>query len=158
MWMVTDRGFYSVVDKGVTEGELCVRARVRADLENLCELEPMEKYTDQIEASNLGDYRYRINVKREDWVDAASLLAEGIDYSNFKDAVKERQGKYRATVYMDIWSALMRLKRRDLFMEKLREPNSPPGQGDIEIMPIGKGGLEGMPPIRIKRSPEKTEE
>jgi hypothetical protein len=41
MWIVTDRGFFSVVDKGEPEGCLCVRSRVRGDLENLCRLDSL---------------------------------------------------------------------------------------------------------------------
>lgn len=111
MWMVTDRGFYSVVDKGVVEGELCVRARVRMDLEKLCQLPPMQKYAGSIEESDLGDYRCRINVRREDWIEATALLAGEIDYPNFKNAVKARQGAGRAHTYTNVWTALYELQR-----------------------------------------------
>ena len=43
MWIVTDRGFFSVVDKGQPEGTLCVRSRVREDLENLCQLDSLKR-------------------------------------------------------------------------------------------------------------------
>ncbi|MGA7397434.1 MAG: hypothetical protein WBW62_08315 [Solirubrobacterales bacterium] len=155
--MVTDRGFYSVVDKGQTEGELCVRARVREDLERLCELEPMAKYAVGIQESEFGDYRCRINVSRKDWEEAARLLAESIDYSNFKDAVKERQGSERARVYMDVWTALYELQRA-VRLPRKRQAESDFRQGDIEIMPVGKGGLQGMPPIRIRKNPESSED
>ncbi|MFA9401270.1 MAG: hypothetical protein ACERKT_09225, partial [Acidobacteriota bacterium] len=65
MWIVTDRGFYSTVDKGDREGFLCVRSRVRQDLERLCELEPMTDYVGEIEQSEMSDYRYRIYARRE---------------------------------------------------------------------------------------------
>jgi len=109
--MVTDRGFYSVVDKGVVEGELCVRARVRADLERLCQLPSMQKYARDIQESELGDYRCRINVRHEDWTEAAARLAREIDYSNFKNAVKARQGAHRAYIYTNVWTALYELQQ-----------------------------------------------
>ena len=111
MWIVTDRGFFSVVDKGEPEGFLCVRARVREDIENLCRLESMTAYADSIEESGFSDYRFRIHVKREDWVRAAADLSEQIDYDNFKNAVASRQGYERASVYSKVWSVLFGLQK-----------------------------------------------
>ena len=111
MWMITDRGFYSVVDKGDREGYLCIRARVKVDLEALFELEPMASYADSIAESEFGDYRFRVYVRRADWVLAAALLAEEIDYSNFKNQVYAMQGPKRAYVYSEVWSDLYELQR-----------------------------------------------
>ena len=111
MWIVTDRGFFSVVDKGEPEGCLCVRARVREDIENLCRLDSLTSYADTIEESELSDYRFRIHVKREDWVKAAADLSEQIDYDNFKNAVAARQGYERASVYSKVWSVLFGLQK-----------------------------------------------
>lgn len=111
MWMVTDRGFFSVVDKGEPEGCLCVRARVRADLEGLCQLDSLKAYADSIEESNVSDYRFRIHPKREDWIEAAADLAGRIDYDNFKNAVADRQGRKRASIYSKVWTVLYRLQR-----------------------------------------------
>ena len=112
MWIVTDRGFFSVVDKGEPEGCLCVRARVREDLENLCQLESLTSYADTIEESRFSDYRFRIHVKREDWVKAAAVLAEQIDYDNFKNAVKARQGRERASFYNQVWNDLYGMQEK----------------------------------------------
>ncbi|MCB0858831.1 MAG: hypothetical protein KDB57_12035 [Solirubrobacterales bacterium] len=110
MWLVTDRGFYSVVDKGEPGGMLCVRSRVREDLESLCRLDSMESYSDSIRESDYSDYRFRIFVARGDWEKAASVLASEIDYDNFKNAVADRQGSARASIYSSVWSALRRLQ------------------------------------------------
>ena len=110
MWLVTDRGFNSTVDKGDREGYLCVRARVREDLERLCELPSMASYADRIEQSELADYRYRIYARRADWAVALEQLGREIDYPNFKDAVEDRQGSDRAGHYYSVWSALARLQ------------------------------------------------
>ena len=88
-----------------------MRARVRGDLENLCELEPLKSYADSIQESDLGDYRCRVYVGRDDWIMAAALLAEKIDYPNFKDEVAEKQGYERARLYMKVWSALFERQR-----------------------------------------------
>ena len=111
MWVVTDRGFFSAVDKGDREGFICVRARVREDLQRLCELGPMGAYADDIEESQLADYRYRIYARREDWSAALALLGHSIDYSNFKNAVEDRQGTDRAGIYGRVWSTLASLQQ-----------------------------------------------
>jgi hypothetical protein len=110
MWLITDRGFYSVVDKGDREGFLCVRGRVRADLDALLELEALNKYADEIIETHDSDYRYRVYVSREDWQDAASDLASQIDYDNFKNVVAARQGRERARTYGAVWSELYGLQ------------------------------------------------
>lgn len=110
MWIITDRGFYSTVDKGDREGYLCVRARVREDLERLCELAPMAAYSDQIEQNEMSDYRYRVYARRGDWAAALEQLGREIDYPNFKDAVEDRQGSRRAGHYYSVWNALARLQ------------------------------------------------
>lgn len=111
MWLITDRGFYSVVDKGDREGYLCVRARVRTDLENLFELESLAGYADDVIETDNSDYRFRVYFRREDWVTASAELARQIDYPNFKSAVGERQGRDRAHTYMKVWDDLNKLQR-----------------------------------------------
>jgi hypothetical protein len=110
MWLVTDRGFYSVVDKGDREGYLCVRGRLREDLEALFELEALGKYADGIIETHDSDYRYRVYVTREDWTAAVADLASRIDYDNFKNVVARRQGHDRARAYGKVWSALYDLQ------------------------------------------------
>jgi len=110
MWLVSDRGFYSVVDKGDRDGYLCVRARVLQDLHNLFELDSMKAYRDEVIETDNSDYRYRVYVTREDWVTAASDLAREIDYDNFKSQVGRMQGRERADRYLEVWSALAGLQ------------------------------------------------
>ncbi len=110
MWLVTDRGFYSVVDKGDRPGYLCVRGRVREDIEALFELDSLAGYAaDVIETEN-SDYRYRVYVRREHWVAATADLAGQISYDNFKNEVAGRQGRERAHIYMAVWQALFELQ------------------------------------------------
>jgi hypothetical protein len=110
MWLVTDRGFYSVVDKGDREGYLCVRGRVREDIEALFELDPLAAYADDVIETHDSDYRYRVYVRREDWVRAAADLAARIDYDNFKNHVARQQGRDRASTYSEVWQDLYRLQ------------------------------------------------
>lgn len=111
MWLITDRGFYSVVDKGDREGYLCVRARVHGDLENLFKLESFAGYAGDVIETDNSDYRFRVYVTREHWIAASADLAGQIDYDNFKSAVEQRQGRERAHTYMKVWTALARLQR-----------------------------------------------
>jgi hypothetical protein len=107
MWLVTDRGFYSVVDKGDREGFVCVRGRVREDMGRLLELDCLRRYADDVIETTDSDYRYRVYVTREDWVTA---VAEAIDYDNFKNIVARRLGDDRASVYGAVWNTLYGLQ------------------------------------------------
>ena len=108
MWLVTNFGFFSVVQK---KGDdiLTVRARVRSDLEAL-----KEKYIptlgDILEGEGT-DYKYRAKVSREDLAKAMQKIIMDIDYSNFKDSVAEQQGYKRASIYGEVWGDLMRLQK-----------------------------------------------
>ncbi|MBK8293920.1 MAG: hypothetical protein IPK93_03760 [Solirubrobacterales bacterium] len=108
---MTNRGFFSIVDKGDREDCLCIRGRVRGDMDNLLKLEPLKHYAEAIQESDLGDYRFRVYVSRDDWIMAAALLAEEINYPNFKDEVKRKQGPERAGTYLEVWSDLYELQR-----------------------------------------------
>jgi hypothetical protein len=108
MWLVTNFGFFSVVQK---KGDdiLTVRARVRSDLEAL-----KEKYIPaigQILEGKGTDYKYRAKVSREDLAEAMRKIVKDIDYSNFKDSVAKKQGYKRASIYGEVWSDLMGLQK-----------------------------------------------
>ena len=110
MWLMTDFGFFSIVQK---EGEqnLTVRARVRQDLLNL-----KERYLPglgAIEETQYADYRYRVRVPREVLAEALRDIALDIDYPNFKNSVARRQGKARARAYEDVWQRLFGLQTGD---------------------------------------------
>ena len=106
MWLVTTRGFYSVVENHDDPEGLLVRARVREDLESLADLIPGLG----VEETPERDYRFRAAVTRDAWATAAAELAREIDYPNFKNAVAERQGSSRAHVYSGVWGILLGLQ------------------------------------------------
>ena len=107
MWLITTRGFYSVVEHRSDPERLIVRARRREDLEALAELIPdLEIFSDR-----RADYRWRAVVSRSEWVVALALLAGEIDYPNFKNAVAKRQGEERARCYSEIWRILYALQQ-----------------------------------------------
>ena len=109
MWLMTTRGFYSVIEHRRDPERLIVRARVKEDIEALGELIP------EIEPRSDGgaDYRWRAVVSRAEWVVALARMGSEIDYPNFKAAVAQRQGAERARCYTEVWQVLRRIQRED---------------------------------------------
>lgn len=110
MWIMTKLGFFSIVEKPEDRknGNLTVRARVRADLENLHKQFLPGLGAIQEDAGT--DYRYRAKAKKADVAAALASLTNGVDYANFKDEVAKKQGKARAGLYGKVWSALYPLQ------------------------------------------------
>ncbi len=107
MWVVSTRGFFSVVQDDDDPTCVLIRARVRADLDALREILPtVEPWHD-----SAADYAWRARVARSEWAYALGVLAGEIDYRNFKNAVAERQGRERAGVYGEVWGVLCDLQR-----------------------------------------------
>ena len=107
MWVLTPRGFYSVVADRDDDAFLLVRARVRADLDHLRDLLPDLRPWHDPDA----DYAWRARVERREWAFALGMMAGEIDYPNFKNAVAERQGSARARLYGRVWGVLLELQR-----------------------------------------------
>ena len=107
MWLITTQGFYSVVAHRDDPDRLLVRSRVRGDLEALRMQIPGSEPVETPEA----DYRWRVEVTRDEWRVALVALSEDIDYDNFKNAVGERCGWERERVYHDVWADLLSLQR-----------------------------------------------
>ncbi len=101
MWICTSEGFLSIVDKAPTSStELLVRARTHEHL--------AAHFPDATIIEKDGtDYRFRAIVSRSDVAQMMAGLAYSIDYSNFKDTVKER--KYHDAL-MGVWHAMGRLQ------------------------------------------------
>lgn len=112
MWLITPVGFFSVVRKptDIKSKTLTVRARVRSDLEAL-----KAKYLPElglIQESKANDYRHRAVAPQAAVAAAMARLIEDLDYANFKDEVKKRQGADRAHLYHDVWDLLHGLQRQ----------------------------------------------
>jgi hypothetical protein len=109
MWLLTTRGFYSVVTHPEDPELVLVRARVEDDLRALRDIAPgLEPWHDP-----QADYAWRAEMPRDEWAATAAALAEEIDYRNFKAAVAVRQGAGRARLYSRVWEELRRLQRGD---------------------------------------------
>lgn len=125
MWLLTPVGFFSAVQDGKDAKVMQVRTRSKDDAlvlarwllsENLVTLD--KKHYPTVESLVLEwrgrDYPYRVLVWREDWAAFCYYQALGIDYRNFKDEVKKRQGQRRASIYGRIWGVLLDVSREHL--------------------------------------------
>src|SRR4051812_34371116 len=106
MWLITNFGFFSVVQKPGQHAtvQLTVRARAKADLEAL-----RERYLPAlgpVEAGKGTDYKYRAVAPAAQVAAAFCMAIADIDYSNFKNSVAELQGAQRHDVYAKLWAVL----------------------------------------------------
>jgi hypothetical protein len=83
VWIITPRGFYSAVAKP-TDGDesTTVRARSERDVRKLADLIDAESVR-----SEDTDYRWRIRCRKEEWARAVAVMAQQIDYPNFKNRI-----------------------------------------------------------------------
>ncbi|MGI9187813.1 MAG: hypothetical protein ACR2J9_09940 [Gaiellales bacterium] len=101
MWLMTTRGFYSVVQHRDDAERLLVRARTREDIEALSDLVAGEPVW-----LRDADYAWRVEATRDEWQAAMQVLIAEITYPNFKSAVHDAAHE---GAYMDVWGILHRL-------------------------------------------------
>lgn len=100
MWLCLNNGFFSIVaPKDAKDDRLVVRARRKGDLERVFGVEG--------QASPGRDYAYRAHLERDTVAAVVMCCVLGIDYSNFKDSVKD--GALH-DAYMGVWSTMGRLQ------------------------------------------------
>jgi len=108
MWLATQHGFYSIVQKPA--GQFHVRTRCKQDLENLITLAaieaPMHHTTD-------GDYAWRIVVGQPEVSAIMAALAASIDYANFKGRIYDNPGQRdKLPAYSQLWSQMLDYQSR----------------------------------------------
>ena len=115
MWLFTTIGFYSVTTVPGQPGMMQIRARAKADLQRLIDATSDDwrqrwatECLEIIETPE-ADYRWRVLMSQGQWIDVAELLADAIDYENFKDAAHETQSD---KPLMAIWSAMADYQKR----------------------------------------------
>jgi len=108
MWLITTEGFFSAVADRDDDDFVLVRSRTREDSMALAAAVEGAEVIETPQA----DYRWRVRVRRSNWMSYVAAQALAIDYDNFKNAVAKRQGVERAGVYGDVWSVLLRLQER----------------------------------------------
>lgn len=110
MWVATPRGFYSAVAHRDKKDMMLIRARSWADLDNLATLakihhQPVGRITQSMKA----DYPWRLNCTRLVWQVLLMVMADEIDYDNFKTKVAETN-EDRADTYHRVWATLMAIE------------------------------------------------
>lgn len=108
MWLATQHGFFSVVEKKA--GEFHIRARCRKDLENLVALAGL---TAPIINTPSGDYAWRIVVGQPEVLQALGGIGAAIDYSNFKNRIHDLPDQCdKSSIYSRLWSLLNTFQSR----------------------------------------------
>lgn len=105
MWLMTTRGFYSVVQHRDDPDRVLVRARCKQDIDALRDLVPDAEPIRLQDA----DYAWRIEVPRAAWAAALQTLLDEVTYPNFKDAVPDKAHK---DAYMRVWGVMLALDDR----------------------------------------------
>lgn len=118
MWLATKYGFFSVVrniDFRDRERDgaraYIVRTRRKADLEGLLQqVDGNAVDTGRITVTMEADYPARVFVSQQEWEGLMQLLADSIDYSNFKSkiAATPEQNKDKHAAYAEIWGVMYR--------------------------------------------------
>jgi hypothetical protein len=101
MWLMTTRGFYSVVEHRDDADRLLVRARTRADIEALVGLVAAAPVW--LESA---DYAWRVETTRTEWQAAMRVLVGEITYPNFKSAIKD---DVHVQAYHRVWHVMHEL-------------------------------------------------
>lgn len=95
MWVCLNDAFFSIVDDGHKDG-LLVRARRAGDLER-------HFAGFEVQETPARDYRYRARVGRMFLAETLYQAAMNIDYSNFKNSVKDHK---LHDAYSQVWSVM----------------------------------------------------
>ena len=103
MWLATQHGFYSIVQKPA--GQFHVRTRCKKDLENLIALAAVEA---TLHHTIDGDYAWRIVVGQKEVSAIMAALATTIDYPNFKNRIHDKPDQEdKLPVYSRLWSQML---------------------------------------------------
>lgn len=107
MWLFTNFGFFSVVQKP-GDALLTIRARAAVDLDRL-RIEYLPTLSPTVTGGGT-DYPYRAKTDRKALSQAMQQMVADLNYSNFKSEVAERLGSERAHVYGKVWKDLLALE------------------------------------------------
>ena len=103
MWLATQHGFYSIVQK--PGSQFHVRTRCKQDIENLIALVGLEA---PLHHTTDGDYAWRIIVGQPEVNAIMAALATSIDYSNFKGRIHETHDQEdKLPAYSRLWSQML---------------------------------------------------
>ena len=98
-----NNSFVSAVQDRDNPDQLCVRARIKGDLEALFGAD-----TKVIETHD-SDYRFRTFLPKSVVSEIVAKNIENIEYDNFKNSVTDHD---RHEAYLDVWTAMYRYQHR----------------------------------------------
>lgn len=108
MWIVTQQGFFSIVQHRDEPDTFLVRARVQGDLENMVQLSGLNQ---KVLSTPQADYPYRVSLSREELGRVMDSLGNDIDYPNFKSRIAAKTDqRNRSRVYFNVYHALEALQ------------------------------------------------
>jgi hypothetical protein len=102
MWIFSETGFVSAVRKADRPDVITVRSRDRESLEYLASTAGVD-----IAHSPHGDYPYRLFVAPEVFSKWVSVVAETLDYNNFKSHIASTRGYDYAHHLSNVWSVML---------------------------------------------------
>lgn len=98
-----NNSFVSAVQDRNNPDQLCVRARIKGDLETLFGTD-----TPVLETHD-SDYRFRAFMPKSVVADVVAKNIQNIEYDNFKNSVTDHD---RHDAYLDVWTAMYRYQHR----------------------------------------------
>jgi len=114
MWIITNKGYISIVAHRSKKDTVLVRARARDDIEyfaglidDLFGIDANVRTT--ISEERPADYEFRMEVKRPAIAMVMASEIDSIDYTNFKSSVRD---SFRHSVYMGAYNALLKIGDR----------------------------------------------
>lgn len=114
MWIASKSGFISVVQHFAKQDMLLVRARVRKDLQSLFDNKRIFELED-------ADYRFRVEVSKQEFAEIMVNQIKDIDYPNFKNRIAAQSGQAdKLDAYHDIWRTMWQYGK-DKEMNQLSE-------------------------------------
>ena len=109
MWLMTTRGFFSIVAHNARPDTFLVRSRHRADLENVAAF--LGDGGEIVEGVG-SDYPFRRFVSGAQKDALLAALGSEIDYPNFKSEIARHPGQRgKVGAYHDVWAVLRRTQR-----------------------------------------------
>jgi acetyl-CoA carboxylase beta subunit len=106
MWLFTKYGFYSIVQDEKDKSIFKVRARKKADLQELQSNVP-EVSDCSIHQDLKADYRFRIFINSNQFQSLMLHLSNSLDYNNFKDSIYRNESqKDKLDCYHQVWDVM----------------------------------------------------
>ena len=105
MWLFTKHGYYAIVKDYKDDDVYWIRARIKEYLENLLSLTQLKN--PEIIFKEYADYKFRLKVTKNEFNELMSLLADNLDYSNFKNMMDDNANqRHKIFAYYEVYNVL----------------------------------------------------